>query len=73
MIMNKKCILVWAMWVATAIAAFSQNDFEAFKNLGIGLKASPFLGYGLEAATGINNHLILRLGLNMTHGIGLGK
>ena len=68
----KKCILILAMSLTVAVAAFSQNDFKAFDNLGIGLKASPFLGYGLEAATGINNNFILRLGLNMTHGINVG-
>ena len=65
----KKCILVLAMCLTTAVTAFSQNDFKAFDNLGVGLKVSPFLGYGLEAATGINNKLILRLGLNLTNGI----
>jgi len=71
--MNKKCFLVLAMWATTTLSAFSQNDFEAFKNLGIGLKLSPLFGYGVEAATGINNHLILRLGLTTTYGIGVGQ
>jgi len=58
-----------ALGLMTTLTAFSQNDFKPFNNLGFGVKASPFLGYGFEAATGINNKLILRLGLNLTKGI----
>ena len=69
----KKSILILAICATTCVSAFAQQgDFEAFKNLGIGLKVSPFMGYGLEAATGINNHLILRLGVNLTKGINAG-
>ena len=66
--MNSKCILVLLMWLSTTVAAFSQKDFKAFDNLGIGIKAST-LGYGFEAATGLNNNFILRLGINTTKGI----
>jgi hypothetical protein len=61
------------MWLSTVFTTFSQKDFKAFENLGIGIKASPTLGYGLEAATGLNNNIILRLGVNMTKGINFGK
>ena len=68
-----KKFLLLAIWATTAVTAFLQNDFTAFDNLGIGLKVSPTLGYGIETATGINNNLILRLGLTMTHGISFGQ
>ena len=71
--MNKKCILIFAMWATAIVAVFSQNDFKAFNNLGVSLKLSPTLGYGVEAATGLNNMFILRLGLNMTYGISFGQ
>jgi hypothetical protein len=67
-----KKLFVLAIWFSTMFTAYSQNDFEAFKNMSIGLKASPFLGYGLEAATGLNDHFILRLGVNLTKGISAG-
>ena len=71
--MKSKCLLILALWVTTSVTGFSQQpEFKAFKNLGISFKVSPFLGYGLEAATGLNNHFILRLGLNLTKGINAG-
>ena len=71
--MNTKSFIVLVLCLSTVFGAFAQNDFKAFDNLGIGLKASPFLGYGLEAATGLNNRLILRMGLTTTQGIRFGE
>jgi len=71
--MNSKCIFFLLMWLSTTFAASSQKDFNPLDNLGIGIKLSPTLGYGVEAATGLNNHLILRLGVNLTKGISFGE
>ena len=69
--MNSKSIIVLLIWLSTVVTAFSQKDFRAFDNLGIGIKLSPPLGYGLEAATGLNNNLIFRLGIITSKGITL--
>lgn len=71
--MKSKILIVLTMWLTTVCTVFSQRqEFNTYKNLGIGLKVSPFLGYGIEAASGLNNHFILRLGFNLTKGINVG-
>jgi len=71
--MNSKYTIFLLIGLSSVFSAFSQKDFKAFDNLGIGIKASPTLGYGLEAATGLNNRFILRLGVHTTKGIPLGQ
>jgi len=68
---NKKSIIFLIMWLTTVCTAFAQEDYRFLDNLGVSLKASPTLGYGLEASTRFHKQLILRAGINTTAGISL--
>jgi hypothetical protein len=77
------------MWFSIAIATFSQEeikplsqedykflmkeDIEPFKQLGVSVKLSPSLGYGLEASTSLHKAFNLRLGVNLTKGFKAGR
>ena len=66
----KKAIIysVLGMWLSTA--AFAQESVKLLDNLGVSLKASPTLGYGLEVSSKFHKKLILRTGLHTTAGFG---
>ena len=70
--MSFKHTLVIFMTLFTCFTAFSQVDFKPFRHLGLGIKAST-LGYGFEATTTLSNLFILRLGVNLTEGLNIGK
>jgi hypothetical protein len=65
-----KLNLVLAALILTgSIPVFGQHSMDAFSGLSVGLKFSPFMGYGLELATPLSNHFILRGGLTLTGGV----
>ena len=61
-------VFVLAAVLFAVSPAFSQKKFTPLGNMSVGMKIST-LGYGLEAATPLNNMLMLRLGINLTNGI----
>ena len=63
-----KFVFVLAIVLFAVSPAFSQQKFKPFGNMSIGVKAST-MGYGLEAATPLNNLFMLRLGINTMNGI----
>jgi hypothetical protein len=49
--------------------AAAQESFKPFGGLAVGVKLSPFMGYGLELATPLSNKFILRGGVTLTNGV----
>ena len=74
--MKRTSLILITMWLSTTFFAYSQvelQDRKFLNNLGVSIKASPFLGYGLDVSTAIHKKLILRAGLNLTKGISFGE
>ena len=72
----KSSLLLFAMMLSTSFLAFSQvnlQDRRFLNNLGVSIKASPFLGYGIDVSTALQKQLTLRAGLNLTKGISFEK
>ena len=69
--MKIKSFLVLAVWLSSVWVAFGQGNGKFLDNLGVSLKASPTLGYGLDVSTKFHKMLILRAGLQTTAGIAL--
>ena len=65
-------VLILAMVFFTVSPVFPQKNFKTFGNMSLGFKIST-LGYGFEAATPLSNSFILRLGVNLTNGLPIGK
>ena len=74
--------MVWMVWLVATVTAFSQEgnkelvgleERKFLNNLGVSIKASPFLGYVVEVSTAIRKQLTLRAGLNLTKGISVGQ
>lgn len=71
MIVRSIIVLTLAISPLASASVFSQEVFWPFSHLGVGFKVST-LGYGLEAATPLSELFIIRLGINLTNGMGTG-